>query len=122
MQRTIKDIIISFLTIVEYPNDKEKFATEFEQLNRLEAFSRLFETLPQDIQEKIKQSKTPEEIEQYIDKETYEKELIKVTSLAFADQIKSTLPLISPEQKEKIVELLNEMQDSQSQTNITSSE
>ena len=104
MKRTIKDVITEFLTIVDYPNDKEKFIAEFEQLNQVEAFTNVFETLPKDVQEKIKQSK-PEEIEQYIPKEAYQQELIKVTSIAFGEQIKDTLPLLNSEQKEKVIQL-----------------
>ena len=114
MKRTLKDIILEFLAIVEYSDDKEKFIAEFEQLNQVEAFTNVFETLPKDVQEKIKKSK-PEEIAQYIPKDAFEKELIKVSSIAFGEQIKDTLPILTPAQKEKVVQLVASLQNEQQQ-------
>jgi len=121
MKRTLKDVILEFLTIVEYSDDKEKFIAEFEQLNQIEAFTNVFQTLPEDVQEKIKKSK-PEEIGQYIPKDAYQQELIKVTSIAFGEQIKDTLPILTPAQKEKVIQLVAGLQEEEQQTQNNPSE
>ena len=103
MQTTIKDIIMEFLMIAGYPNDKEKFVEEFERLNLLEAMVKVFDKLPKESQYFIRAHQDePELIQQHIPQELYILELKKVTREALKNLITDISPLLSEHQKEKI--------------------
>jgi phosphate starvation-inducible protein PhoH len=95
------------LLIINYLGNKEKVVSQFEHMNYLEAICNLLERLPQDIQEKIKESKNIEvEIKQYVQPEQYVAELEQVSTNALKELINSIIDIVTPQQKQKIENLL----------------
>jgi hypothetical protein len=103
MKTALKDIIIEILTIAGYSNDKEKYAAEFEELNLLKAMTHIYDTLPKEIQDKIKENMhDPYAIQQYIPQEKYIGEVIKVTRTGLSNLVKDIAPSLNLYQKEKV--------------------
>ncbi len=109
MQKKFNDVLFDLLTIIKYPNNKERFIKEFEELNHLEAISNLMDKFPVDIQEHIKASEGRiEEIKKYIQQEEYVSEVAKVSKEALIKFIEVVSPLLNLEQKQRVVNLLKQ--------------
>jgi len=107
MKASVNDILIDILTIAGYSYDKEKFVDEFEKLNILEAMTHVYDKLPRELQEQIKNNiNSPYEIKRFIPQELLINELIKVTRAALHNCIKDMLPALNEYQKEKINNLV----------------
>lgn len=105
MKKNFPDVLLEILNIIQYPNDKEKYVIEFEELNRTEALANLLEDLPLEIQEKIKETNEYEkgiEIKKYLQDEVYFAEVTAVSEEALARLIESLLPNLTSEQQENI--------------------
>ena len=106
MRQQLQTLLFEILEIMHYPNDKEKFIKEFEEVTYLEAMTNVVEKLPQDVKTKIAAcDNDPHKIKQYIPEKEYFVQLEKVTQDALADFIKTTSPQLSQTQKEKIAQL-----------------
>lgn len=109
MQRTFSDVLLELLTIIKYPNNKQKFVKEFEELNHGEALANLLDRLPGMIKAKIKTNGgKPEEIKKYIDPDKYIAEVTKVSAQALVNFVNVISPLLTLHQKEKITALLRQ--------------
>lgn len=109
MQRTFNDVLFTILVIINYPSSKEKFVREFERLNHIETFVNLLERLPILVQYKIKISENKfEEIKKYLSTEEYRLEITKVSIKALVTFISAVSPLITLDQKQKIIKLLEQ--------------
>jgi hypothetical protein len=107
MQRTINDVLLDLLHIIKYPNNKQKFVKEFEELNHGEALVNMFERLPGPIKVKIKVGGAkPELIKKYIDPQKYAAEVTHVSSQALVNFINVVSPLLTLDQKQEITKLL----------------
>ena len=108
MQHNYNNILLQLLDFIKYPNNKEKFVTEFELLNHGETLVNLMDRLPRDIQEKIKTDQIgPDGVKQYITEEEYLKEFINVSREELRKFIDEMSPLLTLKQKEHIVILIS---------------
>ncbi len=112
MEPSYKDLLLEILSIIQY-REKEKFATEFEEMNRLEAMANSIERLPQHIQDEIVAKKgDPEEIKKYVPQDEHIEEITMVSSKALAEFLQHIAPVMTEEQKEKIAHvMLREQKD-----------
>jgi hypothetical protein len=107
MQKNFHEVLLEILTLISYPNDKEKFVKEFEELNHMETVANLLEKLPQELQEKVQKNKvTQEEIRQHIPDEDYLAELTNVSGKALIKYVEVIMPQLSVEQREKVQQVL----------------
>lgn len=106
-QLSYKDVLYQILTIIEYQNNKEKFTEEFETLNRLDAMAEIVKKLPQELQEQIKISQSPEDLQHLINLTEYKDVYGQVSQKALEEFISSIVPQLSVTKKEKIVSLFN---------------
>jgi hypothetical protein len=102
-----KDLLLDILKIIGYQNNKEKFATEFELLNQLDAVASIVDTYPADIQEKVKACKTADEIGQYIGVNEYQQAYITVSRDALQDFLASIVNTLTIAQKQRIINLIS---------------
>ncbi|MGH7202826.1 MAG: hypothetical protein ACREHC_00080 [Candidatus Levyibacteriota bacterium] len=105
MQKNYKEILVQILTIINYPNNKEKFFFDFENLNKQEALVNILDRLPSETQEKVKND--PEEMKGVIAQEEYDQELLKVSEDALAKFIEDIYSTLSTKQIDQIEKLLN---------------
>lgn len=108
MERTFTDILMDLLVIIKYPkHDRQRFVKEFEELNHVEAALNIADRLPGPSKIKIKMSKgNPEVLHKYIDGEKYTVEMTKVSAKALVSFISVVSPLLTLDQKEKIIALM----------------
>ena len=99
---TYKELIVEILNIIGYQNDKSKFATEFELLNRIDAVGAIITSYPEIIQNRIKACLNAQELSHYIPQRTYEKAYIEITQKALQDFIISIEGTLSLKQIDKI--------------------
>jgi hypothetical protein len=110
MQKTYRDILSEILQIIHY-RDKEKFITEFENLNYLDTMANILPMLSGEVREFIKINHAdPEKIKQYIPQELYLQELIKVSADALNRFIEDIRPTLNGAQKESLANLLSTYQ------------
>ena len=115
MQKNFNELLLEILSIIDYPNDKNKCVKEFEELNHAEAMTNMLERLPNDVQEKIKAVQYDEkEVIKYIDQKEYLSELIKVSEDAFINLLNDISATLTEEQKNKIQLLLEASDKDQS--------
>ena len=101
-----REVLAGILDVLEY-SDKELYIERFDRMNHLEAMSNIYETLPEDQQDKfIKGADDPESIMQLVDKETYVKEIIQVTANALSTFVNHVQPVMSSSQRAHIARLL----------------
>src|SRR5258708_2607525 len=106
MQHSYRDMLLQILQIINYP-DKEKFVSEFENLNYLDAMANMLPMLSAEVREYIKINHAdPEKIMSYIPQDLYQKELIQVSADALTKLIKDITPTLSGQQKESLTKLL----------------
>lgn len=106
MQQSYRDMLLQILQIINYP-DKEKFASEFENLNYLDAMANILPFLSSEVREYIKINQAnPEKIMGYIPQDLYQKELIQVSADALTNLIKDIMPTLNGQQKDSISKLL----------------
>ncbi len=106
MQKSYRDMLLDILHIIQHPN-KEKFVTEFEYLNYLDALTNVLPKLTPEVREYIKLNHAdPEKIKQYIPQELYLQELISVSADAISQLIKDITPTLIGQQKESLSQLL----------------
>lgn len=106
MQKSYKDVLLQILKIINYP-DIEKFVSEFEMLNYLDAMANILPHLSSEVREYIKiNHANPEKIKRVIPQELYLQELIKVSAEALNQLIKDITPTLNLQQKESIEKLL----------------
>lgn len=109
MQRSFRDVLFDFLIIVRYPNNKQKFIAEFEQLNHMETVANLLDRLTPEVQNKVKENEgNIEEVKKYLPTEEYLSELTKVSSQALLNLVKVVSPLLKLDQKQKVANLLQQ--------------
>ena len=108
MQRSFNEVLSELLVIIKYPqHNKEKFIKEFEELNHGEAVANLLDKLPTHIQEQLKGNRNlMEEIKNHITAEEYKKEVTRVAQGALLKFVEVVSPVITLEQKQKIVNIL----------------
>ena len=107
MKKDLYSFLREILDIIEYPEDKEAFVTQFYQLNYLEALLSIVPQLPKETQEKIKAcNNDSEKIKEYIPADVYKRELQQVTTASLKDFIQSISVDLSRAQKEKIAHLV----------------
>ncbi len=107
MQPSYNDILSELLSIIGYPNSNQKFAAEFEELNRLEAIANLLDELPIEKQEKLKTGiNDPNEFKKYVSDEAYFTEMTKVSRDAITKFIEVISPLLSLKQKQQVNHLM----------------
>lgn len=108
MYSTVRDTLQSILEIIHYPNNKEKFISEFEQVTYEEALLNVVGTLPQHIQQQLKRSSTPEDVLQYIPQKILSNEYIHVANNALGSLLASLSVRLNKDQKQKIMKLLQQ--------------
>lgn len=106
-QKTYTDLLYKILSIIGYQNSKEKFVTDFDIVNRLDAAANIIDTYPQDIQNKIKACKNETELKQYLPEEDYKNEYIKVTRKTLDEFISAVAGVLTINQKQKIADLIS---------------
>lgn len=106
MALTLNELLLKVLKIIKYPNNKEAFVKEFEQLNYMEALSNCLDKLPKDVRDKIKTYKSKEEVLRQIPEDVYLSEIMKVSKEAFGKFLEAVSPLLTFDQKEKIIKLV----------------
>jgi hypothetical protein len=107
MQKNFRDVLLEILIIVKYPNNKEKFIKEFEELNHMETVANLLDKLSFEVQEKIKANEhNIEEVKKYLPTEEYISELTKVSNQALLNLVSVVTPLLKIDQKQKIAKLV----------------
>ena len=107
MQKNFNELLLEILTIIDYPNDKNKYLKDFEEMNHAEAMTNILERLPSDIQEKIKAVHYDKnEVIKYIDQNEYLSEIIKVSEDALIKLLDDISTTLTEEQKNKIQLLL----------------
>jgi len=105
MESAYKELLLKILSILEY-RDKEEYAKNFEEMNKLEAMTKCIERLPKYMQDEIIAKKdSPEEIKRYVSQDAYIKELAAVSSGALTAFIQDIAPILSSEEKEKVTQL-----------------
>ncbi len=108
MQQNYKDTLLELLTTINYPNNKEKFIAEFEDLNRVEVIANILEKLPKDIQEKIQAGDNDyENIKKYIHQDEYLAEITKVSAEALKKFIEVISPLLTLQQKQQVDKIVH---------------
>lgn len=108
MQHNSQDTLFELLKIINYPNNRQKFINEFEELNRLEALANILDRLPEDLQQQLQVNHDAyNAFEKYISKEAYVEELIKVSQTALENFVEAMSPHLSLSQKEQAVALVN---------------
>ncbi len=106
-----KDIILKMLDIIGYREDKEVFANEFLKNVYLQSVQDLIKALPQEqqgIKDKIVAAKTPEELDKIVKVSFSSEDIDKALSLSsqnsMSEWIKTVIPTLSLEQKQKLQE------------------
>jgi hypothetical protein len=105
-QKTYTELLFTILNIIDYQNNKEKFVTDFDVLNRLDAATNIIETYPKDIQGKIRACKSVDDVSYYIAAEAYKEAYIKVTQKSLQEFIDSIKITLSANQKQRIADLI----------------
>jgi len=106
MQKSYRDMLLQILQIINYP-DVEKFVSEFENLNYLDAMANILPVLSSEVREYIRINQAdPKKIMSYIPQDLYQKELIQVSADALTKLIKDITPTLSGQQKESLTKLL----------------
>lgn len=118
MNITYHDILIKILDLIDYPDDKEAYVTNFFATIQLNAFATLMDTLSlekqKELSEKLSQEKDDQTrmtavINEYFSHEevmkTFEKETInEITGL-----LASIQPRLSTEQKESLENMMSQI-------------
>lgn len=105
-QASYKDLLAAILDVLHYTN-KEAYIERFDRMNHIEAMSNIYETLPEDLQEKfVHGADDPEIIMKLVDRETYLEEVTTVTANALSSFINHVQPTMNNSQKEQIAKLL----------------
>lgn len=107
MQRSATDILLELLIIIKYPNNKQRFIAKFEEVNKKETIANMLERLPEETQKYLENVSDPTEVNQYIPEEAYQQEFIKVSTEAMKKLIQAISPILTLDQKEKIVKLIS---------------
>ena len=102
---TYTELLFRILEIIDYQNNKEKFVTEFETLNRLDAVASIIDTYPADLQKKVKACKTAEEISRYITENEYKDAYIRISQKELETFLASIAHTLSGSQKQRIKDL-----------------
>lgn len=107
MDKTVRELLFEILTISNYTKDKEQVIADFEEMNKLETFANIFETLPLQARVHLTATQANKEVLlQYISSEEYVAELMKVTQNALLEFIAALTPVLDRDQKEKIAALV----------------
>lgn len=105
MGSTYNNLLLEVLSIIGYSN-KYQFVAKFEEQNHTEAMNNCMENLSQDIQDElIAMQANPEVIKECIPTEMYSKEILEVSTKAFAEFLEHMTPVLTSEQQEKIAHL-----------------
>lgn len=109
-----KQTIIEILGIINYQNDKEKFADNFIELCIKQAFVEVIDSLPKEktasISAQIQAAKTPEEfvkhLRSYINPQFLERKIEQTSSKLFNDYIQEILPTLDDSKKLKLMDYI----------------
>lgn len=105
-----KEIIVNVLDIIDYQDDKPKYATEFIDLCEKQALLDALQSLPKEKQADFKQKmswakdqdRVKDIIKEYITAEQYTDALKKASQTAFTKFIETLLPELTDGQKDKL--------------------
>lgn len=117
MNNDPKTIILEFLDIIGYENDRVSHAEEFLQLCQQRAVYSVLNKLPEEKQkeiiEELKINHSPEAIvatlQKYATKEEYSTALTHVTEQSFQEYLTQILPTLSGEQMKKVGEYFQKL-------------
>ena len=113
-----KPILIKILEIIDYAEDKEKFAAEFLQTISLQTLLGLINTLPQDKKDLPQQKihgiendavKMQEELKNYFTQNQLEQAIENSAKNAVEEYIKTIEPTLSDSQKQNLTNYFNEI-------------
>lgn len=113
MYDNLPSILLSILTIINYPNNKQKFIADFQQVCRQYAVLALAERLPKDkqkeLKDKLKNIISGEAGKQivfsYFSQDEYKTTLDQLAQKIFQDYISDISPKLSPEKRDKLRDL-----------------
>lgn len=112
-QKTLEEILLPILDIIDYQNNKEEFVKKFAKVCLEKTFIDSLTSLPEEKQKQFVQetiNKTPEEIQaiagNYFNAQSYTGKLGEVVGLMIHDYLEAVLPKCSQEQQQKIKEYL----------------
>lgn len=111
-----KEIILKVLEIINYQDDKEKFANEFLGLILQNSINNLAEKLPQDKLDQLRQRLSlskPEKLEtllnDYFSSEELNDSVKKVSENMFKEYLEEVSPTLDEAQKENLQKYLNSL-------------
>lgn len=107
------DLVLAILEIIDYKENKEEFASEFNRVINSQALVALMQTLPADKQkeadEKIASADSAEKfttsVQEYFSKDQVQAALDNAAAQAISQWISSVAPTLNDEQREKLVGL-----------------
>lgn len=112
------DIVLAILEIIEYKEDKEAFAADFNRVINSQALVALMQTLPvekqQEADEKIAAADSPEtftkSVQEYFTQEQVQAALDNAAAQAISQWIASIADKLNDTQREKLVGLSEKLQ------------
>lgn len=105
------NILLQILTISKYPDNKEHFVKQFEDLNFDDALYNILDRLSYDKQEQVRACQGDlSKIQQFFTPEEYKDELCQVYVDALIEFIKSLAPSLNQQQKDQIAALFSQEQ------------
>ena len=112
-----KDILIRVLTIINYQEDKDKFANDFLDLCLKKALVDMMESLPEEkkteVRARFSANITPEEaakvMQIYFTPQQYMQNLQNATQYLFQDYLKNIMPSLSEAQKAELQQYLTSL-------------
>ena len=120
MNKSLKDIVLEILEIIEYPDDRNVFVDEFMSANLTDALANISQKIPDELKKKADLTQpnfegvTKEDIEkvrQYVSEEDFAKELENVSKAEIKKMVEQ-LSGLDDEQKEKIDAIVKSLDES----------
>lgn len=112
-----KSVILAILNVIDYQDDRNKFAIEFINLCCGEALNNCLALLSEEKRDLLNKEllgvkgldSTVEHVLTYISKDVYQKQLEIASRDTLVDFINTILPTIAPAQEEKLRKYLNDL-------------
>jgi len=115
MDQTPKTILLKILDIIDYKDDKEVFSHKFFNLVAQQTLGDLVLSLPDDkkkaVEGQLSAETDPIKLKQIFNssftKEQVDEVTLKVTHKAFQDYTRAIVPVLTPDQKQRLQELVD---------------